>query len=81
MAFVTYFVYYIITQVIGTIFVIVGMVFGEMGILATIMRVINKHPYASAHVIFITLIALLVVLSVALYFVSRHIMNKKLNLE
>lgn len=81
MAFVTYFVYYLITQVFGTIFLIVGMVFGEMGILGRISKVISEHPYASAHVIFATLIAFFTVLCVALYFVNRHIMNRKLNLE
>ncbi len=80
-AFVTYFVYYIITQVLGTIFVIIGMVFGEMGVLARIMDVIRAHPYVSAHVIFATLIAFFTVLCVVLYFVNRHIMNRKLNLE
>ncbi len=81
MAFLTYFVYYIITQVIGTIFVIIGMVFGEMGIIAKIVSTINAHPYASTHIIFVTLIAFFTVLCVALYFVNRYIMNRKLNLE
>ncbi len=81
MAFVTYFVYYLITQVFGTIFLIVGMIFGEMGILGRISNVISEHPYVSTHVIFATLIAFFTVLCVVLYFVNRFIMNRKLNLE
>lgn len=81
MAFVTYFIYYLITQALGTIFIIVGMVFGEMGILGRISNIINAHPYVSTHVIFVTLIAFFTALCVALYFVNRHIMNRKLNLE
>ena len=81
MSFLAYFVYYIITQVFGTIFAIAGMIFSEAGAIIRLMEVICNHPYTSAHIIFATLIAFFTVLCVVFYFVNRHIMNRKLNLE
>ena len=81
MAFVAYFVYYLITQVFGTIFVILGYVFSYNGLLDELGRFFSNHPYASTHIILSTLIAFFTVLCIVFYFVNRHIMNNKLNLE
>ncbi len=81
MAFVAYFVYYLITQFFGTAFVIVGMFFGQYGIWEAITDAIVAHPFASVHILLIGATILISALSAAYYFIIRHIMTKKLNLE
>lgn len=81
MSFVTYFIYYIITQIVGTIFIIIGATFEHNGVMNDILDIFFTNPQGWAHVIFATVIAFLTVLCVVFYFVSRYIMNRKLNLE
>ncbi len=81
MAFGVYFIYYLITQVLGTIFVITGMFLDKIGVLEQIGNLLEENPLASTHVILILGIVLYAGLSVAYYFIIRHFMNKKLNLE
>ena len=81
MAFGVYFIYYLITQVLGTIMVIVGMFFGEIGILEKLGTFITRHPLTSAHFFLIGEAVLLAGLSAAYYFIIRYFMNNKLNLE
>ncbi len=80
-AFLAYFIYYLISQVIGTVFGIIGMFFGEMGVVGRITSIIEQNPIPSLHVIFVSCIAVYALLSVIYYFVIRYIMNRKLNLE
>lgn len=81
MAFLTYFIYYIITQVVGTIFMIIVSALSFSGALEEVAMVITNHPYATLHIAFVTGIAFFTALSVGLYFINRYIMNRKLNLE
>lgn len=81
MAFGVYFIYYLITQVVGTVFVITGMFLNRIGVLEKISYILEENPLPSAHVILILGIVLYAGLSVAYYFIIRHFMNKKLNLE
>ncbi len=80
-AFGVYFIYYLITQILGTIVVIVGAFFGQMGILEKLSQIVEQNPIASMHFIYVLIAVFYVGLSVAYYFIIRHFMNKKLNLE
>lgn len=80
-AFGIYFIYYLITQALGTVIVIIGMFFGQTGVLEELARMMEQYPLPALHVIFSFSIVVYTALSVAYYFIIRHFMNKKLNLE
>ena len=76
-AIATYFIYYGITQVVGTTFVIINALLGNKGIAGFA----EAEPELFIHTFFCVEIAVISVLSLVFFLISRHIMNKRLNIE
>jgi len=78
-----YYAYYFVTQIIGTI---IGAVFGVAAtgleeFFVSIGKLIEKHPIATVNIIAIALIIGTIIWCAVCYFISRYIMERKLNLE
>lgn len=82
-AFGVYFAYYIFTQILGTVFIII--VSSEPNWLIELFNRLSsfseQYPFAFVHIIFIGLTVFYVVLSVVYFLVSRYIIKNRLNLE
>ncbi len=76
-----YFVYYLLTQVVSTIVLIVFSVWMPTHLLDRIVEFATLHPYATIHIALCGLLVLAGVFSVIYFVVTRAIINKKLNLE
>lgn len=76
-----YFGYYMITQVISTVFIIVFTVLETAGALEPIYDFVSAHPWASGHIGFCGGIVLYAVLGFVFWLICRFILRKKLNLE
>lgn len=81
MAFVAYFVYYIATQVIGTVVAMLVMVLGVSGVLDGLGFWLEENYILAAHLYFGVLIVITGALTAAFWFVTQKVMTKKLNLE
>lgn len=81
MAFGVYFIWYFITQVVGTVMLILIAVFGEIGLLDAIAQVIADYPKAFMHVGLVGATLLFAAISAVFFFVSHRIMSRRLNLE
>ena len=81
MAVATYFIYYVITQVIGTVFSIVFMILSMSGALDYPLMWLTERPTVLAHIFMCGFIVVYAALSVVFYVVTHRIMTKKLNLE
>ena len=75
-----YFIYYFITQVIGTVAIII---FDNIDyeIIQRIVEWIEKNPCEFIHIVAGTIIILLAILGTVYYAITKHIVSKKLNLE
>ena len=80
-AFGAYFVWYLITQVVGTVAIIVFAILGEVGLLDAIALVISDHPFEFIHVAMVCGLLLAAAISALFCFVSHRIMSRRLNLE
>lgn len=80
-AFGVYFAYYILTQIIGTILIIVFVSIEDTAFFIKIVDWIAAHPYPTVHIVFCFGILIFAALSVACFFITRHIMKNKLNIE
>lgn len=76
-----YFVYYIITQIISSIFLIVVSEFVPSSVLVKLSEFIELHPYASIHTGIWGMSLLAGLLASICFLVVRAITTKKLNLE
>ena len=76
-----YFAYYIITQIIGTVFVVVVSKLAETEIVAKITTFIENNPFKTIPIGFIGRIIFYALLSAAYYFIASFMIRKKLNLE
>lgn len=76
-----YFAYYIITQIIGTIIVVLVTLLENSSIVENVIQFIERHHYATAHIVACGAILFMSIISAVLFFVNRSIMTKKLNLE
>ena len=80
-----YFIYYFITQVLSTVFIIIMSVISYQDWFANLMDKISvfvmNHPYASGHIVFGIGVLLLALSGGIYYFITHRIMSKKLNLE
>lgn len=76
-----YFVYYVATQIIATVFAIVFMVLGMSGALNAILAWASDHMTAVIHVLFSLTALVYAAMTVAAYFITHRIMSRKLNLE
>jgi len=81
MAVIVYFIYYVITQVFGTIFTIAMTIIAETPLYDTIVQAIENNLYTFFHCLFGGSTILLAGLSTVFFLVCRRIMSKKLNLE
>lgn len=81
MAIVAYFVYYVITQTIGTVFAITVTVLESIGALDALDAWFSDHYALMVHSYLCIAIVFSAVLIFAFWFVTKKIMSKKLNLE
>ena len=77
----TYFAYYLLTQVVFTIVLIVFSVWVPERLLEQIGEFVTLHPYASIHIALCGLTVLVGVFAIIYFVVTRTIINRKLNLE
>lgn len=77
----TYFIYYFITQIFGTIFVIAFTVLETTDALTVVYDFISAHPWASIHIGICGAILLDAALAFVFWLICRFILRKKLNLE
>jgi len=81
MAVGAYFVYYIATQILSTVFIIVLAILGGTGALNGIGLWMEAYPTASVHVVLLFIIGVYTAMAALFWFVTQTIMTKKLNLE
>ncbi|MDO4743451.1 MAG: hypothetical protein Q4B04_05405 [bacterium] len=79
----TYFVYYIIIQIITTIIVVFLSVYADNLLLffEPVIRFMTEHPKTVVHIGLCGIILWELILSAVFFIVTRFILNKKLNLE
>ena len=82
-AFGVYFGFYILSQILSTVFTIVLAIFPNAfaGWVADIGIFAEAHPYAFGHIMFITMIVISSAFTALYFFVTHLIIRKKLNLE
>ncbi|MBE6750354.1 MAG: hypothetical protein E7560_04245 [Ruminococcaceae bacterium] len=76
-----YFGFYMLSQILSTIFTVLFAVFGEYIPIEKISNFFTAHPQASVHIIFCALILLTLISAVIYFFVTKTIIKRKLNLE
>ena len=81
MAIVWYFVYYMITQVLATVFAIIMMILETSGAIDNAMRWVSEHMIASAHIGFISGAVIMAAIALVFFFISKNTMKNRLNLE
>lgn len=80
-AFGAYFVYYVITQIVGTVIIIVGSIIVENVDLDPLIHWIVNNPFATTHICLCGGCVLALILSAIWYLISYKIIKNKLNLE
>ena len=80
-AFAVYFGYYLLTQLLGTIFILVLPSISQNIPWSEISRWIVNHPFATFHIGFCALIIFYLVLCFLYYFITQLVIKRKLNLE
>ncbi len=81
MAFGVYFIFYIISQVLGTAALMIITLLGESGALRGIVIFIENNAAAFFHILFWVLILISFAWAALCYFLNLYFMNRKLNLE
>ena len=81
MAVLAYFGYYIIMQILSTVFMVVFTVLELAGALEPLFTFFTNHTLGAFHIIFCVAIAVYAGVSALLFFVNKKIITKKLNLE
>ncbi len=76
-----YFGFYIVTQVLSTIVMILLAFLQETPWLQDIMKFIEGHPFATVHIVLCGLLVACLVLGVVYFLVTRRIITRRLNLE
>ncbi len=79
-AFGTFFAYYLICQILGTVFIIVSETVGT-GLWDWIDAFFGKHYYAAMHLLFCGIILFEIIMGAVYYLISYTVMRKKLNIE
>lgn len=77
----TYFGYYILSQILGTILLIVITVMDANGALVAYYRFFEAHPLATIHIFMGIAIVWFALLGLVFWLISRYILRRKLNLE
>ena len=82
-AFGAYFGYYVITQIIGTVFLLVAISMPDWmtQLIESFVEWGVRHQFAVIHVILLGISVLYGALSVGFFFLSRHLIKNRLNLE
>jgi len=81
MAVGAYFIYYVATQVISTVIVMIFTVLGMSGVFDGIVMWLDDHMTLTMHLSMGISIVIYAAMAVAFWFVTQSIMTKKLNLE
>lgn len=81
MAVGAYFIYYVATQVISTVLVMIFTVLGMSGVFDSIVMWLDDHMILTMHLTMGVSIVINAAMAVAFWFVTQSIMTKKLNLE
>ena len=76
-----YYGYYIVCQVLSTATTTLVAISADLPFWEAIGAFIEKHPFASVHIGLCAILAVTVGLALVYYFLSRHILYKRLNLE
>lgn len=76
-----YFGYYFLTQILGTIVIVIVTVFYDALNLQAIANLIYRHPEASIHVILCLITLFYLIVGTAFFLIDRYIIRNKLNLE
>ncbi|MBO7303615.1 MAG: hypothetical protein J6V09_00125 [Clostridia bacterium] len=80
-AIAAYFIYYLGTQILSTVTMLIASRVMLTGVFDGLITWVIAHPYASIHIGAWIGVAVASGLGVAFWFITRTIMNKKLNLE
>ena len=81
MAGLAYFIFYMISQAVSTVLVIIFVVLGNIGALDDIVLWIAENPIPTVHIAFIANIVIYAALSVACFCFTHYTVKHKLNLE
>lgn len=81
MAVGAYFIYYVATQVISTVIVMIFTVLGMSGAFDGLIMWLDDHMILTMHLTMGVSIVIYAAMAVAFWFVTQSIMTKKLNLE
>ena len=76
-----YFAYYVITQIFGTIFVILMVALENTQLMRDISQFIMDKPNEFIHIMFCTFILFYSLVCTAFFLISRFVIKKRLNLE
>lgn len=76
-----YFGFYMITQVISTVLIVVFAVWVESDAWQQLLTWIEKHPEPAIHIFLGGLAVLVAIFALVYYLICHHIVRKKLNLE
>lgn len=76
-----YFGYYMLTQIVSTIALVVFMFLADSSLAFSIISFMDTHPFATIHIALWGSILLYTVLSGLFFLICRYIMHKRLNLE
>lgn len=76
-----YFIYYVFTQIVGTIIVICGTFFVYTDLYQSILTFIETNYFEFVHIVLISMTVLYSLISLIFFIVSNKITTKKLNLE
>lgn len=76
-----YFIYYFISQTVGTVLMVIFSAFGDLIPFEKIFNWVALHPYASVHIFFGFMLLVIAVMIIIAFAISKFIITKKLNLE
>lgn len=76
-----YFGFYVISQILGTVTMIILMVMAQLGTWDSLLEAIVAHPFASIHIFLSGCVVLIALVTLAYYWICHYVIRKKLNLE
>lgn len=76
-----YFLYYVITQILSTIMIILLTLYGHLIPMDKITLFVEKNTYLCGHLLFIGMTVLCAIMTLIYYMICHTIIRKKLNLE
>ena len=76
-----YFAYYLFTQLLGTVLIIVVTLAADMGFFEALFNFLHDHPLTGAHLLLGGLILWYLIQSVVFFAITNAVTRRKLNLE